>query len=402
MGDFPDPVVSTSPQGIRSKPDLNFRELSSMKKKILAGLALAAMMSVSTAAWADILIGVAGPLTGPNAAFGAQLQKGAEQAAADINAAGGINGEQIKLVFGDDVSDPKQGVSVAQKFVADGVKYVVGHFNSGVTIPASEVYAENGVLVITPSATNPQLTERGLWNTFRTCGRDDQQGAVAGGYIAANFKDGKMAIVHDKTTYGQGLADETKKASNAAGITEAMYEGVNVGDKDFSALITKMKDAGISVVYWGGLHTEFGLLRRQAADAGFNPTFMSGDGLVSNELAAIAGPAVEGTLMTFAPDPRKSPAATDLVKKFRDAGFEPEAYTLYSYAAMQVVAGAAGKVGKNDDAQAVAAAIKASGPWATAIGELGYNEKGDITRPDYVLYTWKKQADGSFTYIQNE
>jgi branched-chain amino acid transport system substrate-binding protein len=372
-----------------------------MKKILMSGLALSAMMVVSGAAWADILIGVAGPLTGPNAAFGAQLQKGAEAAAAEINAAGGINGEMIKLTFGDDVSDPKQGVSVAQKFVADGVKYVVGHFNSGVTIPASDIYAENGMLVITPSATNPQLTERGLWNTFRTCGRDDQQGAVAGAYIAANFKDAKVAVLHDKTAYGQGLADETKKAVNAAGVTEAIYDGVNVGDKDFSALITKMKDAGVSFVYFGGLHTEFGLLKRQAADAGLNATFMSGDGIVSNELSAIAGPAVEGTLMTFAPDPRNNPSAKAAVEKFRAAGFEPEAYTLYSYAALQIVAAAANKVGKSDDAQAVAAAIKASGPWATVIGDIGYDAKGDITRPDYVLYTWKKQADGTFTYVQN-
>jgi len=372
-----------------------------MKKILMSGLALTAMLAVSSVAYAEILIGVAGPLTGPNAAFGAQLQKGAEQAAADINAAGGINGEQIKLTFGDDVSDAKQGVSVANKFVADGVKYVVGHFNSGVTIPASEVYAENGVLVITPSATNPKLTERGMWNTFRTCGRDDQQGAVAGAYIAANFKDAKVAVLHDKTPYGQGLADETKKATNAAGVTEVVYEGVNVGDKDFSALITKMKDAGVSFVYFGGLHTEFGLLKRQAADAGLTATFMSGDGIVSNELASIAGPAVEGTLMTFAPDPRKNPNAADAVKKFKDAGFEPEAYTLYSYAALQIVAAAAAKVGKSDDAQAVAAEMKKSGPWKTVIGEISYNEKGDITRPDYVMYTWKKQADGTFTYIQD-
>jgi branched-chain amino acid transport system substrate-binding protein len=372
-----------------------------MKKILMSGLALTAMLAVSGAAWADILIGVAGPLTGPNAAFGAQLQKGAEQAAADINAAGGINGEMIKLTFGDDVSDAKQGVSIANKFVGDGVKYVVGHFNSGVTIPASEVYAENGVLVITPSATNPTLTERGMWNTFRTCGRDDQQGAVAGKYISENFKDAKVAILHDKTTYGQGLATETQKATNTAGVKEIMFEGVNVGDKDFSALITKMKDAGVSFVYWGGLHTEFGLLKRQAADAGLTATFMSGDGIVSNELASIAGPAVEGTLMTFAPDPRKNPNAKALVEKFRAAGFEPEAYTLYSYAALQIVAAAANKVGKSDDAKAVAEAIKASGPWTTAIGDIGYDAKGDITRPDYVLYTWKKQADGTFTYVEN-
>ena len=371
-----------------------------MKKHLLSAVAMAAVLGFSGAAWADIMIGVAGPLTGPNAAFGAQLQKGAEQAAADINAAGGINGEKIALSFGDDVSDPKQGISVANKFVADGVKYVVGHFNSGVTIPASEVYAENGVLVITPSATNPTLTERGLWNTFRTCGRDDQQGAVAGGYIAANFKDGKVAVIHDKTPYGQGLADETKKAMNAAGVTEAMYEGVNIGDKDFSALIAKMKEAGVTFIYFGGLHTEFGLMARQAADQGLKAQMMSGDGIVSNELASIAGDAVIGTLMTFAPDPRKNPNAKELVEKFRAAGFEPEAYTLYSYAALQIVAAAANKVGKSDDAKAVADAIKASGPWATAIGEIGYNEKGDITRPDYVMYEWKKGEDGKISYFE--
>ena len=372
-----------------------------MKKSLLSAVALTALVAFSGGAWADIMIGVAGPITGPNAAFGAQLQKGAEQAAADINAAGGVNGEMIQIAIGDDVSDPKQGISVANKFVADGVKFVVGHFNSGVSIPASEVYAENGIMQITPASTNPTFTERGLWNTFRTCGRDDQQGKVAGDYLAANFKDAKVAIIHDKTPYGQGLADETKKSANAAGITEAMYEGVNVGDKDFSALIAKMKDAGVSVVYWGGLHTEAGLIMRQLADQGLDASFMSGDGIVSNELASIAGDAVDGTLMTFAPDPRKNPNAAELVEKFRAAGFEPEAYTLYSYAAVQIIAAAATKAADNDPMK-VAETAKASGPWTTAIGDIGFDEKGDITRPDYVMYTWKKGEDGKFNYVENE
>jgi branched-chain amino acid transport system substrate-binding protein len=372
-----------------------------MRKSLLSAVALTALVAFSGSAWADILVGVAGPITGPNAAFGAQLQKGAEQAVADINAAGGINGEQVKLTVGDDVSDPKQGISVANKFVADGVKYVVGHFNSGVSIPASEVYAENGILEITPAATNPKFTERGMWNTFRTCGRDDQQGKVAGDYLATNFKDAKIAVIHDKTPYGQGLADETKKALAANGVTEAMYEGINVGDKDFSALIAKMKDAGVSVVYYGGLHTEAGLIIRQLADQGLKATFMSGDGIVSNELASIAGDAVDGTLMTFAPDPRKNPNAKELVEKFRAAGFEPEAYTLYSYAAMEIIAAAIAKTGSADDAQKVAETIKSAGPWKTTIGEIGYDAKGDITRPDYVMYTWKKGDDGKYTYVEN-
>src|SRR3954462_15689174 len=173
-----------------------------MCMKILAlGLAISALAFAGTAQ-AQIKMGMTGPVTGPNAAFGAQLKNGVERAVEDINASGGIMGQKITLSYGDDVSDPKQGVSIANKFAGDGVKFVVGPFNSGVTMPASEAYAESGILQVTPSATNPKITERGLWNIFRTCGRDDQQGGVAGAYIAKNFKGKKVAIVHDKTTYG--------------------------------------------------------------------------------------------------------------------------------------------------------------------------------------------------------
>lgn len=372
-----------------------------MKKFLLSTVAVVAVATFSGSAWGDVLMGVAGPITGPGAAFGAQLERGAEQAVTDINAAGGINGEKIELKVGDDVADPKQGISVANKFVADGVKFVVGHYNSGVSIPASDVYAENGILQISPSSTNPTFTDRGLWNVFRTCGRDDQQGSVAGNYLASHFHDGKIAIVQDKTPFGQGIADEVKKAMNAAGVTEAMYEGINVGEKDFSALIAKMKQAGITVVYYGGEHTEAGLIARQMADQGLKATLMAGDGIATDEFAAIAGNATEGTLLTFAPDPRKNPDAAEIVKKFRDAGFEPEAYTLYSYAAFQVIAAAAKTVGENDP-EKIAAAIKAKGPFKTVIGELGYDSKGDITRADYVVYTWKKGANGKYEYTQNE
>lgn len=370
-----------------------------MKNYLLSGLVLAAGLAFAGAAQADIKIGVGGPFTGPNAAFGAQLQKGAEQAVADINAAGGINGEMIEIVLGDDVSDAKQGVSVANKFVGDGVTFVVGHFNSSVSIPASEVYAENGIFQITPASTNPTFTERGLWNTFRTCGRDDQQGAVAGAYIAANFADKAVAIIHDKTTYGQGLADETKKAANAAGITEAVYEGVNVGDKDFSALISKLKSANVEVIYWGGLHTEGGLLIRQASEAGLKAVLMSGDGITSDEFAAIGGPAVEGTLMTFGPDPRKNPAASAAVEKFRAAGFEPEAYTLYAYASIQVIAAGATKAGSNDP-EAVATALKGGDAVETVIGNLSFDDKGDRTDADYTMYVWKPDSAGKITYTE--
>src|SRR5215468_3485123 len=193
-----------------------------MKKVFWPALAIVMSVACAGGASAQLKVGVAGPLTGPNAA---------------------INGQKIELVFGDDASDPKQGVSVANKMFGDGVKFIIGHFNSGVTMPASEVYQENGIYMITPSATNPQITERGMWNVFRTCGRDDQQGEVAGAYILKHFSGQKIAIVHDKTTYGQGLADMTRAAINRGGMKEVLYEGINRGDKDFSALISKIKSS---------------------------------------------------------------------------------------------------------------------------------------------------------------
>ena len=164
------------------------------------------------------------------------------------------------------------------------------------------------MLQITPASTNPTFTERKMWNMFRVCGRDDQQGQVAGDYIAKHFKGKKIAIVHDKTTYGKGLADETKKAMNKGGMKEVLYEGVNTGEKDYSALVSKIKQSGADLIYWGGLHTEGGLIVRQMRDQGVKAPLMGGDGITTDEFASIGGPGVEGTLMTFGPDPRNKPA----------------------------------------------------------------------------------------------
>ncbi|WP_342361575.1 branched-chain amino acid ABC transporter substrate-binding protein [Terrarubrum flagellatum] len=367
-----------------------------MKRTLLSLVAVAALAAPAAA---QIKLGVAGPITGPNAAFGAQLKNGVEQAVEDINAAGGILGQKVTVSVGDDVSDPKQGVSVANKFAGDGIKLVVGHFNSGVTMPASEVYAENGILAITPAATNPKITERNLWNMFRTCGRDDQQGLVAAAYIAKNYKNKKVAVIHDKTTYGQGLADETRKAMNKAGVKEVLYEGVNTGEKDFSALVSKMKAAGVELMYWGGLHTELGLIVRQMRDQGLKTVAMGADGITSDEFATIGGPGVEGTLMTFPPDPRNRPEAKGIVEKFKAKNFNPEAYTLYSYAAVQIMAEAA-KRANSLDPKKIAAEMHNGKPYKTVIGDIAFDKKGDITRPDYVMYTWRKGADGKITYIE--
>ena len=346
-----------------------------------------------------INFGIGAPITGSNAAFGSQIKQGAEQAVADMNQAGGILGKKLSSTVGDDVSDPKQGVSVANNFAGAGVKFVVGHFNSGVTIPASEIYQENNILEITPASTNPKITERSMWNIFRTCGRDDQQGLVAGEFIAKNFKNKKIAVVHDKTTYGQGLADETRKAMNARGVAEVLYEGINLGDKDFSAVISKIKASGADLVYWGGLHTEGGLIVRQMRDQGVNAVLMGGDGITSDEFASIGGPGVEGTLMTYGPDPRKRPEAKAIVDKFRARNFEPESYTLYSYAAMQIIKFAA-EAANSLDAKKVAEAMHSGRKFSTVIGDISYDQKGDVTRLDYTIYVWKKDASGKISYTE--
>src|SRR5216683_351785 len=370
-----------------------------MNRLSTLGLALGVTLALAGSAQAQIKLAIGGPLTGSNASFGAQLKNGADQAVADINAAGGILGQKITLEYGDDVSDPKQGVSVANKFSGDGVKFVVGHFNSGVTMPASEAYQENGILEVTPSATNPKITERMMWNIFRTCGRDDQQGAVAGAYILQHFKGKKIAVVHDKTTYGQGLADETKKAINAKGIKEVLYEGVNIGDKDFSALVSKIKASGADLVYWGGLFTEGGLIVRQMRDQGVKAPLMGGDGITSDEFAAIGGPGVEGTLMTYGPDPRNKPDAKKVVEEFRAKKFEPEAYTLYSYAGVQIIKQAA-EAAKSLDPKKVAEKMHSGMPFKTVLGDIAFDKKGDITKLDYVMYIWKKDPSGKINYVE--
>jgi branched-chain amino acid transport system substrate-binding protein len=263
------------------------------------------------------------------------------------------------------------------------------------------VYQENGILQITPASTNPRVTERNMWNVFRTCGRDDQQGSVAGAYILKNFKDKKIAVVHDKTTYGQGLADVTRTTMNKGGMKEVLYEGVNVGDKDYSALVSKVKASGADLIYWGGLYDTGGLILRQLRDQGVRAPLMGGDGITDDEFAAIAGPGAEGTLMTYGPDPRKRPEAKDAVAKFRAKNFEPQAYTLYSYAAVQIIKQAA-EAAKSLDPKKVAEQMKSGMKFSTVIGDISYDKKGDITRLDYVMYVWKKNADGKITYVEME
>ena len=365
-----------------------------MLKKSLLGAALAGLLSLP--AMAQVQIAVVGPLTGSNAAYGEQMKSGAMQAVEDLNKAGGVLGKQIVLNIGDDACDPKQAVSVANQMATKKVVLVAGHYCSGSSIPASKVYLEEGVLQISPASTNPKFTDEGGWGTFRTCGRDDDQGKVAGQYLAKHYKTQKIAILHDNSAYGKGLADETRKAMNAAGVKEAMFDAYTPGEKDYSAIVSRMKQGGVSVIYVGGYHTESALIIRQAKEQGMKATLMGGDALVTKEFFQVAGPAGEGTLMTFSPDPRRNAVAAKVVKAFTDKKIDPEGYVLYTYATIQIWAEAVKKANSTDPRK-VAAALKASGPWPSVLGMVNFNKKGDVTAGAYVMYNW--DAKGNYNQM---
>src|SRR6516162_5985287 len=230
------------------------------------------------------------------------MKNGADMAIADFNAAGGVLGKKLALDDRGRRLRSQAGVLGRRedRQLQDSVR--AGHYCSSSSIPASEAYADSNVLQMTPASTNPLFTERKLWNVARVCGRDDQQGTVAGDYIAKNFKGKNIAILNDKTTYGKGLADETKKALNKAGFTEKMFESYNKGDKDFNAIVSRLKAENIDLVFVGGYHQEAGLIVRQMRDQGLKTILMAGDAMADKEYASITGPAGEGTLFTFGPD----------------------------------------------------------------------------------------------------
>lgn len=354
-----------------------------------------ALSAPSAASAADIVISVTGPMTGSDAAFGEQFRHGAEKAVANINAQGGVLGKKLKLIVEDDACDPKQAVNVANDAAAQGAVMVAGHYCSGSSIPASDVYAENGIVEISPGSTNPQFTERGLANVFRICGRDDMQGPTAANYLATHFPKARIAIVNDKSSFGKGVSDEFAKTLHAKGIQEVMNDAITAGEKDYSALVSKLKEAKVDFLYYGGYYNEGGLIVRQMRNQGLKTVLVGGDALVASEYWAITGSAGEGTLMTFGPDPRLDHANDALVAQFRAEKYEPEAYTLYTYGAVQAWADAV-KTAGTTDATKVAAALRAS-KHDTVLGKIGFDAKGDSTAPGYVMYSWK---DGKYATLQ--
>ncbi|MCG2582707.1 MAG: ABC transporter substrate-binding protein, partial [Marinobacter sp.] len=263
-----------------------------VKKLVTAVSTSIALMGAGHAA-AEIKIGIAGPMTGPVAQYGDMQFSGARMAIERINADGGVNGEMLEAVEVDDVCDPKQAVTVANRLVNDGVRFVVGHLCSSSTQPASDIYEDEGILMVTPASTSPDITERGYELVFRTIGLDSMQGPVAGEYLAS-LNPERVAIIHDKQQYGEGIATAVRDTLKNAGVEVAMFEGITAGDKDFSSLITKLKQADVDYVYYGGYHPELGLILRQAEQADLDTVFMGPEGVGNKDINTIAGDASEG------------------------------------------------------------------------------------------------------------
>jgi branched-chain amino acid transport system substrate-binding protein len=359
-----------------------------MIRNALAALAVAFLTTFAISnARAEIRIGVATPLTGHYAWSGEQTRAGAVKAVEDLNKGDGVLGETVTTVLVDDYCDPDQALAAAHKLVAEGVPFVVGHQCSGAAIRASLIYEDAGIVLISPSATNPRLTERGLRFTFRTCGRDDLQGAMVADHLAEEWGGADTAIVHDGQAYGQGIAEEARRRLDELGIEPALFAQVQPGQTEFSDLVATFESRGIDVVFYGGYQAEAGLIVRQAKARLPELGFVVPDGVGSEDFALIAGGAAEGIPMTYFMDAVRQPAAAAVVAEFRAAGTDPIGSELYAYAAVQAWVQAVEQVGTTDAAP-VAEALRRE-QFDTVLGTIGFDAKGDVTGFDpFVWFVW--------------
>lgn len=370
-----------------------------MKKTLLA--AAFGTLALSAHAADTITIALAGPTTGPVTQYGTMQNIGVNMAIEQLNAKGGMNGKQLVAKVYDDACEPKQAVTVANQIVNDGVQFVIGHLCSSSTIPAAKIYNDEGIIMISGASTAPELTDKGYTTIFRTIGLDSQTTPISAEYVQNELKPKNIAILHDKQQYGQGLADGIKKILEDAGVEVAIFEGVNKGQTDFSALITKMKKANIDFVYWGGYHPEAGLILRQSAAQDFKPAFMGADGLDNPDLVAIAGEAAEGVLITAPVDFSKVAENAELVKAFEAKKEDASGpFVMPSYAALQVIVDTANKLGTDDPAK-IAEELHKGESYQTPIGDIAFDDKGDLKAFRFVVYSVGKDGGKTQVYPKN-
>jgi branched-chain amino acid transport system substrate-binding protein len=363
---------------------------------LLVGLIAAAVLGAPTAD-ANIRIATAGPMTGPVAWFGEQYLRAAGLAVEDLNAKGGVLGQKVDLVVGDDFCDPEQAVAVAHKLVSDGVVFVAGHYCSHSSIAAAPIYEAAGILQIAPGSASAKLTDEGGRNVFRVCGRDDRQGMMVGDYLAERYSDKKIAILNDGTTWGVTSANGVRLQLAKRGVPVALDEAFSPGEADHSALVAKMQAADIDILYVGSLHHETALIFREAHDRGYDLQLVANSAAATADFPLIAGPEIAGMFMVAATDAREHPQAASVVARFRSQGYEPLGYTLYAYAAVQVWAQAVAAAGSLD-LDAVVEAMHGR-KFDTVLGRIGFDAKGDVTDFEpWQWYVW--QADGTYVPLE--
>ncbi|KAA8998552.1 branched-chain amino acid ABC transporter substrate-binding protein [Affinibrenneria salicis] len=369
-------------------------KLSKGKLLLIGGMA----MALSHAATAeDIKVAVVGAMSGPVAQYGDMEFIGARQAIADINAKGGVNGNKLVGVEYDDACDPKQAVAVANKVISDGIRYVIGHLCSSSTQPASDIYEDEGVIMITPAATNADLTTRGYELILRTTGLDSDQGPTAAHYILGAIKPQRIAVVHDRQQYGEGLARSVQDNLKKAGSNVVLFEGVTAGDKDFSTLVARLKKENVDFVYFGGYYPEMGQILRQARQSGLNAKFMGPEGVGNSSLSNIAGAASEGMLVTLPKRYDQVAANQPIVDALKAKKLDPSGpFVWTTYAALQSLTTAMTRSGSMDPAE-LAKDLKAK-PVETVMGPLSWDEKGDLKGFEFGVFEW--HANGSSSAVQ--
>ena len=365
-----------------------------MKTTIL-GILTCALISIVcgiVAVQAEIKVGIAGPLSGSALIGGEQQEIGAQKAIEHLNNKGGVLGERIVAISVDDACEARQAKAVAQQLVNEGVVFVIGHACSACSLAVSKVYEKAGIIMISAASTNPRVTDDGGGNVFRTIGRDDQQGTIAGDYLADNHSNSNFAIIHDGEAYGLGLAEFTKRQLNKRGVAEVMFDSYKRDQKDYKLLIDKLVNKKTDVLYAGGYNHDIGIILRQAKKELPNLRLYSGDSLVGVEFVFITGEAGEGTYFTFGPDMRLKPEAQDVVATIREEeAYEPDGYTLYSYGAVQAWAQAVKQAGSLKP-KAVIKALR-EGSFDTVLVKIGFDEKGDVTGiSTFVWYVFGKDG----------
>jgi len=364
-----------------------------MKTTIL-GILIGVFISICcviSAAQAEIKVGIAGPLSGSALNTGEQQEIGAQKAISHLNDNGGLLGEKIVAISVDDACEPRQAKAVARQLVSEGVVLVVGHVCSAASLAASKIYENAGIIMISSASTNPKVTDEGGPNVFRVIGRDDQQGTIAGNYLADNYSKSRIAIIHDGQAYGLGLAEFTKHQLNKRGVTEVMFDSYPPDHKDYKSIVNKLVKNKTDVLYAGGYLTDIGIILRQAKKELPKLRLFSGDALVNVQFLFVAGEAGEGTYFTFGPDMRLNPEAADVVAAIREEdAYEPDGYTLYSYGAVQAWAQAVKQAGSLKP-KAVINALR-TGSFDTVLGKIGFDKKGDVTGiSTFVWYVFGKE-----------